>query len=84
MTCHRTATLSHPGATWDTPGWGGWTLPRHLLRICFLISLEGSSQFCNKETAGQGGLHLGGGGCRGTPPPVLTFWLSESQKVRPK
>lgn len=67
MTGHRTATLSHPGAPRDTSGVGRMDPPGHLLRICFLISLEGSSQFCNEETAGQEGPHLGGGGCRGTP-----------------
>lgn len=48
-------------------GWGGWTLPGNLLRICFFISLEGSSQFCNEETGGQGVPHHRGGSSGGTP-----------------
>lgn len=72
----------HLGPPRDAPGLGRMDT-EHLLRICFLISLEGSSQFCKEETAGQGcpppteRAAIGGS-------PILTFWLSESQKVRPK
>lgn len=70
--------VGRPRAGQDGP------FPRHLLRICFLISLEGSSQFCNEETAGQAGFPSTEGASHRGTPPMLTFWLSESQKVRPK